>query len=132
MSMKRGLRIGLTIAGSLVAVVAVIVAVALHELERGAKAARQRIEANAAQFCGRIAIGSDVAALATATLPKRDVVPLASGNVQYRFESWGGLYDLAECRVTVDAKGKVVARQSGWVGAFPRDAASGVTALLSG
>lgn len=124
--MNSGLRTGLKVVGVIVlVVVASLTALGVY-LGRGVTVARERIVAKAAAFCAPIAIGSE-APVTTALRfgPHADRYPDRSGHgvEQWRYQFWGGLYDLAECRVTVDARHRVVAKSSGWIGTYPRDPA---------
>lgn len=130
--MNSGVRPVLTITTATALLIAVLSTPACSWVEGPYSGARKRVEAQAAAFCEPIAIGSDIAQVESLRRGKRIPDATGSGGEQYRYVFWGGVYQAAECRVTVDAQGKVVARRSGALGAFPRDSARAASAPASG
>ena len=129
--MDRGWRSGLKIIAGIVAVMLAAVVAGIALMGRSASRSQEIVAARAAAFCAGFPIGADIANAASS--PRRaHVVPLASGGAEYRHRFMAGAYQEAECRITVDARGNVVARRSGLLRDLPHDAGSAASAPLSG
>ena len=83
--------------------------------------------AKARAFCDAVAIGADISSVGAG---RRGGRQSPVGN-EYRYAFISGGYQEADCRVQVDAHGKVVAKRAGAYDTFPRDPASTPSAPLS-
>jgi len=130
--MNSGVRPVLTITAATALLIAVLSTSACSWVEGPYSGARKRLEAQAAAFCEPIEIGSDIAQVESLRRGRRFPDGTGSGGERYHYVFWGGVYQAAECRVTVDSQGKVIAKRSGALGAFPPDSARGASAPASG
>jgi len=119
--MNDGLRRSLLIALAAVLSIALVLTIAVAWYGHGMALAHDRVEAKAAAFCEPIAIGADIASVASSARARRMPVDAATGTTEYRYRFFGGAYWEAQCRVTVDASGRIVAKRAGRAESFAPD-----------
>ena len=111
--MNDGTRQGLRIAAAAAVTIAVLLLIAVGWFGRAAADGLDHAEAHAAAFCARIAIGADIASVASAPIAPHVSVDPATGTAEVRYRFFGGPYAMADCRVSVDADGHVVGKRDG-------------------
>jgi hypothetical protein len=129
--MNDGVKQGLRIVVAAVLAIALLLTIAVACLGRGLAVAHDRVEARAAAFCASVALGVDVASLASSPHPLRTPVDAASGSTEYRYRFFGGPYYEADCRLVVDASGRVVAKRAGRTETFKPDRVFGASGAAS-
>lgn len=129
--MNDGTRKGLRIAAAAVLAIALLLVIAVAWVGHGVSASRAGAEARAAAFCDPIAIGADIVSVASSPYVRRMPADTARRATEYRYRFFGGPYDEATCRVSVDGAGRVVAKRVDPAELSPREAASGVGAAAS-
>ena len=132
--MTDGVRRGLIIALAAVLSIALVLVAAAAWFGRGMAAAHDGVDARARAFCDSIAIGSNIASLAARPWPQpqREPVDATNGATQYRFRFFGGAYWEADCHVTADASGRIVAKQAGRPESFQPDRVIAASAAAGG
>ena len=111
--MNHGTRQGLRIAAAAGLAIAVLIAIAAAWLGRAAGMGRDPAEVRAAAFCAAIVIGADIGSVAGSPAAPHISVDGATGTAEYRYRFFGSPSAVADCRVSVEASGRIVATRDG-------------------
>jgi len=129
--MNEGVRRGLLIGLAAVLSIALLLVAAVALFGHGVSLAHDRAEARAAAFCEPIAVGADIASVASGASVRRVPMVVPGRTTEYRYRFFGGVFWEAQCRVTVDAAGRIVARRAGKAEAFVPDRVDAASAASS-
>ena len=128
--MNPGTRQGLRIAVAAVLTIAALMAIAVAWFGRAAATGRDRAELRAEAFCAAIAIGADIASAPGSPAAPHVSVDASTGAAEYRYRFFGSQTAVADCRVSVDASGRIVAKRDGPAEPFRPDRVLGDKAAV--
>ena len=115
-----GRRVLLIVMAAILSIALVFVAAAAW-FAHGMTIAHDQLDARATAFCDSIVLGSNIDSLAKQLRRPSVSVDATNGTTDYRYRFFGGAYWEADCHVTADASGRIVAKRAGRPESFKPD-----------